>query len=74
MLELLGTCSRSDRERVFRFLESLEIDPFQTGDYELRDADQRPHQVRIVSMLAVVYWADHAAREVKVTATRNADR
>lgn len=63
-----------DRDRILRFLDSLEIDPFQKGDYEIHDADHRPHQVRIFGSLAVVYWADHPVKEVKVVALRHADR
>ena len=74
VLDAIGAYRRPDRDRILRFLDSLEADPFQIGDFEIRDADLRPYQVRIVGSLAVVYWADHAVREVKVVALRNADR
>jgi hypothetical protein len=64
---------RIRREAVLRHLEILGSDPFRVGDYEERDADGRMIQVVLVRGAAILYWADHPVREVKVVAVRGAD-
>jgi mRNA-degrading endonuclease RelE of RelBE toxin-antitoxin system len=66
--------SRREREQILSFLESLAENPGKSGDYEEHDDASRPVQIKIVGDYALTYWADHAAREVKVTRIEKADR
>ncbi len=66
LYEVIRQMRPSWRASVIRFLESLALDPFQTGDYTERDSSDRNLQVKILGPWAVVYWADHAVTEVKV--------
>lgn len=62
------------RSRLLAFLDSLERDPWQTGDYSEPDADDRINQIRIVGRWAVTYWPDHAIREIRVVRLERSDR
>ncbi len=62
----LKKVSSRQRERVLSFLDSLERDPFQPGDYETLSPDGRPIQTKIVGPFAVLFWTDHAVSEIKV--------
>jgi hypothetical protein len=44
------------------------------GDYVERDEIGRPIQVLILGRVALWYWADHAAKEVKVLDLTSAGR
>lgn len=66
--------SRSTRDRIVAFIESLPADPFQSGDYSEPDATGRPCQVKIIGKYAVYFWADHAVKEVKVVDLVDADQ
>lgn len=54
------------RDRLLSFFDFLERDPFQSGDYEMKSPEGRSIQVKIVGSLAVLYWADHPVKEIKV--------
>ncbi|HAV65205.1 MAG TPA: hypothetical protein DCY13_22890 [Verrucomicrobiales bacterium] len=66
--------SRASRDRIIRFLESLEEEPFQPGDYQELDESGRTLQIKIVGDMALTFWADHAVKEVKVVRMERADR
>ena len=66
--------SRRDRDLILRFLESLGSNPYGKGDYEERDAVERPVQIKVIGKYALTYWADHAVKEIKVTKIELADR
>ena len=66
--------SAQDRQKILSFLESLCSNPFQKGDYEEKDAVDRPVQTKIIGKFALTFWADHPASEVKVTRIEKADR
>ena len=48
----LSRPSVHDRQKILSFLESLCSNPFQTGDYEERDAVDRPIQIKIIGKYA----------------------
>lgn len=55
-----------ERNQILRLLKKLRTNPFLEGDYVERDNIGRLMQVVIVGQSAVVFWADHAVKEVKV--------
>ena len=55
-----------ERNQFLRLFRKLRNDPFMEGDYVERDHIGRLLQVLIVGQRAVVFWADHAVKEVKV--------
>jgi hypothetical protein len=56
----------TERNRILRLLDRLRNDPFLAGDYIESDDIGRPMQVLVVGHHAVVFWADHAMKEVKI--------
>ena len=60
--------SMRGRERVEleRFFESLENYPYLEGETTERDVIGRTVQVKFVGKFKLVYWADHAVKEVKL--------
>ena len=62
-----------DRSHILDFIDSLAINPHQTGDYEEPDNDGRLVQIKIIGDFALTFWADHAVKEVKVTHFERAD-
>ena len=61
------------RTEIMRFLESLSSDPFQKGDYQDRTPEGRDVQVKVIGFHALLYWADHPVREVRVVDLIQAD-
>jgi hypothetical protein len=55
-----------ERNQFLRLFRKLRHDPFLEGDYVERDHIGRLLQVVIVGQHAVVFWTDHAVKEVKV--------
>jgi hypothetical protein len=64
--QLLQTASDRDQERFDDFVESLANDPFREGDATTADEHGRVIQVKMLGRFALLYWADHAAKEVRV--------
>jgi hypothetical protein len=69
----LLSASRNYREQITRFIESLAGNPFQTGDYSENDSSGRLCSVKVIGKFAVYFWADHAAKEVRVVDLLDAD-
>ncbi len=69
---LLAT-SKSHREKIVNFIESLAADSFQTGDYAENDSSGRPCFVKITGKYAIFFWADHATKEVRIVDLVDAD-
>lgn len=66
--------SGSQRERLMKFVRSLADNPNTIGDFSERDGVGRTVQVKIVGRYAVIFWADHAVAEVKITHIKPADK
>ena len=64
--ESLLRLKAKDRERLLRVFKQLRTNPFVDGDYVERDDIGRLIQVLLVGRHAVVFWADHAVKEVKI--------
>lgn len=73
-LDYLGTLKASVRRRLIFWLEALGTDISREGDFTTRGTDDRDWHVAILGPHAVVWWVDHAAREVRIVAIRPADR
>jgi hypothetical protein len=72
--EFLSRCRIVERERTLRLLDSLAASPHQTGDYSEKDDVGRPLEVIVEGRVAIVFWADHPVKEIKVVEIRFADR
>ena len=64
--ESVGQMKLKERNQILRLFGKLRTDPFVEGDYVERDSIGRLMQVVIVGSHAVVFWVDHAVKEVKV--------
>jgi hypothetical protein len=72
--QILQRASADDRERFCYFVESLADDPFRAGDATTPDDTGRVVQAKVLGRFVLFYWADHAAKEVRVVdLTRAAD-
>jgi hypothetical protein len=62
------------RELIMQFVRELGSAPFRNGDFQ--DLDDAGHEleIKIIGNYAITYWADHAAREVKVINVQSADK
>ncbi|MGF1484198.1 MAG: hypothetical protein ACFBZ8_07535 [Opitutales bacterium] len=56
-----------------RFIDFLEQNPFDEGDYSEDPATGRRICVKLVEGWAVSYWPDHRAREVRILQVARAD-
>lgn len=57
---------RADRQRVWRWLDTVVDRPHQEGDFTERDGIGRRLEVTVIGRLCVTWWADHAVKEIKV--------
>ncbi len=69
----IGKLRSQARTGIMRFLESLASDPFQKGDYQDRTPEGRDVQVKVIGCHALIFWADHPVREVKIVDIIKAD-
>jgi hypothetical protein len=74
VFEFLRECRRDERDQLFTQLRALGRDPYRRGDFTERDRSGRDIEVSIFRRFAILYWADHAVKEMKVTDVRFADR
>lgn len=72
--EFLAGCPSQEQRRVVMLFRDLAQRPHQDGDYQESDDAGRRLEVRVVSKSAVVFWADHAVKELKIINVRPADR
>ncbi|MEA2604634.1 MAG: hypothetical protein QOF89_5626 [Acidobacteriota bacterium] len=71
--QILQRVSADDRERFCYFVESLADDPFRAGDATTQDDTGRVVQAKVLGRFVLFYWADHAAKEVRVVDLTRAD-
>lgn len=66
--KVVESTPRSGRPRaqLLKFIHDLGDNPFQKGDYQDRDEVGHVLEVKIIGAFAVTFWADHAAKEIKV--------
>jgi hypothetical protein len=57
---------RTESYALERFFDSLESYPHLKGETTERDEVGRAVEVKFIGRLKVVYWADHAVKEVKI--------
>lgn len=62
------------RDKALRFMESLPENPFKEGDFTVRDDTGRLVQVKLIGEHALYYWADHAAKEIRLVELVDADQ
>ena len=74
VFEFLRQCRAAERELLFRLLRTLGQDPYRRGDFTERDQSGRDIEVVVFRQYAILYWADHAVKELKVIEVRYADR
>jgi len=65
--------SRTDRDRILKFIEALADNPWKPGDYEEQDDAGHPVHIKIIGDYALTFWADHAVKEIKVIRVEKAD-
>ncbi len=67
--QTLGFVADADEEtfdEIERWVNRIERTPSAPGDYTEEDEDHRELQVVVLHRVAIAYWPDHAAREVRV--------
>jgi len=64
--QILQRVSADDQKRFCNFVESLADDPFRAGDATTPDDTGRVVQAKVLGRFVLFYWADHAAKEVRV--------
>ena len=74
VFEFLRRCRRDEREPLLTLLGALGRDPYRQGDFTERDRSGRDIEVLVFHRFAILYWADHAVKELKITEVRYADR
>ncbi len=74
VFEFLRQRRSDERDQLLTLLRALGQDPYRRGDFTERDRTGRDIEVLVFRRYAVLYWADHAVRELKVTEVRLADR
>jgi hypothetical protein len=61
------------RRQLLAVLDQVAADPFPIGDLQQLESGGRVHEVVLLGNWLVTYWADHAAREIRVVALELAD-
>jgi len=72
--EFLRQRHRDDREQILSLLRQLGRDPFRRGEFSEHDRSGRAIEGLILRRYAILFWTDHAVKEVKVIEIRYADR
>jgi len=73
-VEILRSLRGAQRLAIIAFVDSLKSDPNSRGDYSEADETGREVEIKVVGGVAITFWPDHAAKEVKVVDVRRADR
>jgi hypothetical protein len=55
-----------ERERLLQIFDGLARHPFEAGDFRESGLTGREYEVKLFDDLLVTWWADHAAREVRI--------
>lgn len=72
VLEELGAIdSPGERRKFLAAVQCLPADPAHPGLAEALDQQGRVSRITVVSGVALVYWADHPMRKIRVLAVRS---
>ena len=71
--ETIALIKSIKRKEIREFIRSLSTDPFNQGDFSEVDSIGRTIFTRIIHSHAIVFVADHAAKEIKVIEVLQAD-
>jgi hypothetical protein len=63
-----------ERQRFLAFLSEICRNPYKKGDFIQFDNTGREIEGVIIDRFAILYWADHAVKEVKIVEIRYADK
>ena len=55
-----------DRQTLIHALEALVLAPLSRGDFEARDDNGRPIQIKVAGSFLISYWPDAFVRELRV--------
>jgi hypothetical protein len=58
---------RRQQQKLLDFADQLANQPFQVGDYRLKDATGRDVETLLMDEFLFTYWVDHSAKEVRIT-------
>jgi len=74
--DVINSLPRSERQRrsIMNFISSLGDNPYSRADYTERDVSGRDLEAKIVDHYAILYWVDHAVKEVKVVHFQSAGK
>ena len=65
-LPVILTARNPHKARLLHFLEMLASDPYQLGDCQLRSPNDRTYEIRFLRPFRIIYYADHAVKELRV--------
>lgn len=63
---VIQTFEASAQSDIFAAFDSLKANPFQEGDYHEDGPYAGPELAKIVGPFAIIYYVDHAVKEVKI--------
>ena len=58
--------TKRERRQLLGFFDRLAANPFMESDWTVDDSTGRTHYRLPVGRYLLTYWADHAAREVRI--------
>jgi hypothetical protein len=64
--QLLAVRSAPRRRTILKALDALASDPSRRGSAECVDDQGRKNQILVLPGVAITYWADHAACEMRI--------
>jgi len=65
-LHFAATADDDTFAEINQWVDRIERMPSAPGDYTEQDADGRELHVTVLHQIAILYWPDHATREVRV--------
>ena len=71
--ELLADLPGRESAAILHFLETLVENPFAKGEETGFDHHGRACEIKLLSRLALYFWADHSAKEIRVVELVDAD-
>jgi hypothetical protein len=72
--ESLFSLPAKQRERFVKIFHNLANEPYQAGEYFFMDSVGREIQKKRFAEWWISYWADHAAKEMRIVGVQKAQR